>query len=296
MLYVGMDNSKILINILKSVHFRDVATIFATNNGIKVTVEDSKCIQGNAFLHSTLFRQYNIKKDILSFKINLSVLIDCLSIYGTTHQGSPVSLILVYKDYGSTLDLLMEESAVVAECKIRTMEAFEILDFDFSSSNISDKFIVKSECLREAFGELDTSSEVLEFAVLPPPAEQPRLRLTTYGLSGTIHFDLPRSSDQVEVFESATANPRVSRYRLSLLRPSTNRALALSSRISLRINDVGFLSMQFMINLPDGQVAFVEFFCVPDEDGSTEQIESNVDLDYQMNAQTVNLASHSKPS
>ncbi|VDP72677.1 unnamed protein product [Schistosoma curassoni] len=143
LIYLAMDNAKIIINILKAVHFRDLATIFATNNGIKVTVEDSKCIQGNAFLHSALFREYSVKKDIISFRTNLGVLVDCLSIFGTSVQGPSVSFILSYKTHGSALNILLEENGVVAECNIKTMEAFEILDFDFSSSNISDKFIMK---------------------------------------------------------------------------------------------------------------------------------------------------------
>ncbi|CAH8528567.1 unnamed protein product [Heterobilharzia americana] len=285
LIYMAMDNAKDIINILKAVHFRDLATIFATNNGIKVTVEDSKCIQGNAFLHSALFREYSVKKDVVSFRTNLGILIDCLSIFGTSIQGPPVSLILSYKTHGSTIDLLLEENAVVAECNIKTMEAFEILDFDFSSSNIADKFIMKSECMREAFNELDTSSEILEVAIIPPPAIQSRLRLTTYGFAGTMHFDLPRSSDQVEVFESVTASPRIARFRLSLLRPATNRALSMASRISLRINDRGFLSIQFMINISDGEVAFVEFFCVPDVD-ETDQSESPTSTNIQRDVVT----------
>ncbi|KAF5395739.1 Cell cycle checkpoint protein RAD1 [Paragonimus heterotremus] len=266
LIYLSMDNAKIIINVLKAVQFRDLATVFATANGLKVTVEDAKCIQGNAFLHAELFREYKLSKDVISFKTNINVLIDCLSIFGITSQTSSTSLVLTYKEYGSTLDLLLEENGVVAECNIKTMEAFEVLDFDFSGSSSADKIIVKSECMREAFSELDMSSEILELTLIPPPAAQPRLRFTTYGLAGTMHFDLPRSSDQVEVFELRSATPRVARYRLSLLRPATNRALSMATGISLRVNERGFLSMQHMINLVDGQAAFVEFFCVPDED------------------------------
>ncbi|CAL8093407.1 unnamed protein product [Calicophoron daubneyi] len=191
-------------------------------------------------------------------------------VYSLQSERSPTSLVLTYKEFGGTLDLLLEENGVVAECNIRTMEAFEILDFDFLNNKSSDKVILKSECMREAFNELDMTSEVLELTLLPPPATQPRIRLTTYGLAGTTHFDLPRSSDQVEVFESSSESPRVARYRLSLLRSATSRVLAMACRISLRINDRGFLSMQHMINLPDGQAAFVEFFCVPDEEEDDE--------------------------
>ncbi|TGZ69647.1 hypothetical protein CRM22_003616 [Opisthorchis felineus] len=266
LIYLTMDNAKTIISVLKAVQFRDLATVFATSNGLKVTVEDAKCIQGNAFLHSDLFREYHLGRDVISFKTNVSVVIDCLSIFGTSNQASTTSLVLTYQDFGSTLDLILEENGVVAECNIKTMEAFEILDFDFSSSTSPDKVILKSDCIREAFSELDMSSEILELGLLPAPAAQPRLRLTTYGSSGTTHFDLPRSSDQVEVFEVQPGHPRLARYRLSLLRPAINRALTLATRISIRINERGFLSMQHMINLVDGQVAFVEFFCVPDED------------------------------
>ena len=49
------------------------------------------------------------------------------------------------------------------------------------------------------------------------------------------------------------------RYKISLLKPSV-KALMLSTRISLRTDNRGFLSMQYMIKTDDGQVCFVEYF------------------------------------
>ncbi|KAL5109990.1 Cell cycle checkpoint protein RAD1 [Taenia crassiceps] len=168
---------------------------------------------------------------------------------------------------GLSLCLCLEDSGVVAECNIKTMDALEVLDFDFTSSQLISKVIIKSECVREAFSELDVTSDVLEISIIPPTLPQPRLRLTTYGFEGTTHYDFPRDSDPVEVFECSTAEPCVARYRLSLLRPSTSRALALSSRISLRMNGRGFLSLQYMIQAGStDSTSFVEFFCVPDID------------------------------
>lgn len=151
---------------------------------------------------------------------------------------------------------------MVAECNIKTMDALEVLDFDFANSQIISKVILKSDCMREAFSELDVTSDVLEVAIVPLTLPQPRLRLTTYGFSGTTHYDFPRDSDPVEVFEYSSADPYVARYRLSLLRPSTNRALALSSRVSLRMNDRGFLSLQYMIQSGNSEASasFVEFY------------------------------------
>ena len=51
------------------------AIVFASENGLKVTVEDAKCVQANAFLQTGLFQEFKIKEDHVTFKINLTVLL-----------------------------------------------------------------------------------------------------------------------------------------------------------------------------------------------------------------------------
>ena len=50
------------------------AIVFANENGLKVIVEDAKCVQANAFLETYLFLEFKIK-DHVTFKINLTVLL-----------------------------------------------------------------------------------------------------------------------------------------------------------------------------------------------------------------------------
>ncbi|MGH0152271.1 UNVERIFIED_CONTAM: hypothetical protein FKN15_075604 [Acipenser sinensis] len=52
-LIASLDNARNLSNILKAIQFKDHATFLATSNGIKVTVEDSKCLQANAFIQES---------------------------------------------------------------------------------------------------------------------------------------------------------------------------------------------------------------------------------------------------
>ena len=52
-------------------------------------------------------------------------------------------------------------------CKINTQEPEETLDFDFCSTNVINKIILQSEGLREAFSELDMTSEVLQITMSP---------------------------------------------------------------------------------------------------------------------------------
>lgn len=49
-LSASLDNARHLSSLLRAVHFQDHATCLATANGLRVTVEDAKCIQANAFI------------------------------------------------------------------------------------------------------------------------------------------------------------------------------------------------------------------------------------------------------
>lgn len=49
-LVASLDNARNVSNILKAIAFKDHAIFSATSNGLKVTVEDSKSLQANAFI------------------------------------------------------------------------------------------------------------------------------------------------------------------------------------------------------------------------------------------------------
>ncbi|XP_030322721.1 LOW QUALITY PROTEIN: cell cycle checkpoint protein RAD1 [Calypte anna] len=135
-----------------------------------------------------------------------------------------------------------------------TLERFKVVN----------KIILQSGGLREAFAELDMSSEVLQIAMSP---EKPYFRywrvILNFGNAGSAHLDYPRDSDLMEAFHCNQT--QTCRYKISLLKPST-KALALSCKVSIRTDGQGFLSLQYMIRNEDGQICFVEYYCCPDED------------------------------
>ena len=71
----------------------------------------------------------------------------------------------------------------------------------------------------------------------------------------------PHESDSFHLYSQAQSN----RYKTSLMKPAT-RALSASSKVSVRTDPRGFLSMQYMVLNEDGQVCFVEYLCTPDEE------------------------------
>ena len=76
----------------------------------------------------------------------------------------------------------LEEAGVLTDCSIQTQEANETLDFDFCSANVVNKIIMSAEGLREAFAELDMTSDSLEILLSP---SSPYFRLSTFGYAGT---------------------------------------------------------------------------------------------------------------
>ncbi|CAH3199353.1 unnamed protein product [Porites evermanni] len=76
----------------------------------------------------------------------------------------------------------------------------------------------------------------------------------------------------VESFECQQTQTNRHVNNLYLLKPST-KALQLSSKISIRMDNRGFLSLQYMIVNEDGQVCFVEYLCAPDEEVDEEEEE-----------------------
>ncbi|RXM91218.1 Cell cycle checkpoint protein RAD1 [Acipenser ruthenus] len=182
------------------------------------------------------------------FRVNLAVLLDCLTIFGgSAVPGVTTALKMCYNGYGYPLTLFLEEGGVVTVCKINTQEPEETLDFDFCSTNVINKVILQSDSLREAFSELDMTSEVLQITMSP---DKPYFRLSTFGNSGSAHCDYPKDSDMMEVFQcTQTQTNRSVQWLLIFLHP-----------------------LKYMVRNDDGQICFIEYFCCPDEEvGEQEQ-------------------------
>ena len=250
---------------------REQSTWFISKNGIKVTVEDAKCVQSNAFIKSDIFTEFDLKpgrgdeedSDDLSFSINLNVVIECLNMFGGVGSGENLGaspyLKMCYGGYGHPFILLLEEQGVINDSQIRTREAEECLDFNFANASIASKIILNSDYFKEVFSELDTSSEYIEFIVSPTDQYY---QIKTSGPAGDCSVSVPSSSDMVELFNSSTLTR--AKYKLALLKHGI-KPLSLSEKVSIRMDDRDFLCLQYMVRTDKGP-AFLEFYCAPEEE------------------------------
>ncbi|KAJ3051060.1 ssDNA endodeoxyribonuclease [Rhizophlyctis rosea] len=227
------------------------------------------------------------------FSVNITTLVDCLTIFGgptsSSHHSSggdpdssrddftqssrwrsygrgmgsgdehPVPLRMTCDPDGSNFELMLETNSIVTQCRVSTYDPDEMLDLQsvFAEERTVCKVIMKSTWLKSAFSEIDTTATSISLLLSPHP---PFFRLSASGLAGEAEMDYPKDTDVLESFQCYdTINYS---YKFSLIHPCL-KALAASSKTSIRVNDVGVLSMQFMINLNSKDVTFIEFLICP---------------------------------
>jgi cell cycle checkpoint protein len=78
----------------------------------------------------------------------------------------------------------LEDNGVITECNINTLEAEEIVNFDFDFDTVVNKIIMKSECLREIISDIDVTNELIEIIIC---AEKEFIRFSSFGLIGDLH-------------------------------------------------------------------------------------------------------------
>lgn len=216
-------------------------------------------MQGNAFLQESLWQDYQYKKmEEETFTINLSVLLDCLNIYGgsLSHQTSP-SVQIAYRGYGTPFLVMLEENDVLTDCALRTLEAEHVTTYNIRSAEIVSKIVMKSDSLRDAFNELDWSNNSCSWFLAN---EAPYFRLATDGSESSCQVDFPKDSQVFELFESV--KPAEFYYKLKHLQPCV-KSLSYAKKTQIRVNSEGLLSMQHMIVHEDGNTSFIDFYILP---------------------------------
>eukprot|EP00794_Sanderia_malayensis_P014016 gene14017-15474_t len=212
-LVAKMDNARNLTNLLKAIHFKDIATVYLSENGLKITVEDSKYVQASAFVQVQMFQEYSFTEEEGTFQINLAVMLECLNIFGSSKDsGTSTALKMCYAGHGSPLKLmLVEDAGILTDCSIKTQDTSEVLDFDFQGDEVENKIIMKSIALKDTFAELDMTSDAIQIMMSP---DAPFFRISTFGYCGSSHTDFPKDSDLFELFEcnqTQTNNARLTR-------------------------------------------------------------------------------------
>ncbi|XP_028026813.1 cell cycle checkpoint protein RAD1 isoform X2 [Bombyx mandarina] len=254
----SMDSGKTLCSLLKAIQFQESAVFCALPEGLKLTVEEGKCVQASAYIPADNFTEYHVRDDVdVIFKISLAVLAECLNIFGS---GEEASLKMYYKCEGSPLLLVLQPQSfrnVMTDCEIWSQTPDSMLELRSPEETDVAKLVVRAGALLAVLGDVERSADVLELRLQPEP---PHFTIVTYGMQDRSCIEVPECSDTLQSF--SCERELTLKYQLHHLRLCM-KALAISNKVVLRCSSTGLLLLQLKLERDDNKHMFSEFYIVP---------------------------------
>ncbi|CDF35520.1 cell cycle checkpoint protein RAD1 [Chondrus crispus] len=306
-LYGRLDSVKPLIDALSCIYSpahkgQDVTmTSHETHGGIRFTVEEAGCLLASVILPRRAFVEFRCGDASVRLRLNLSLLIDCLNIFGSSSaERFSAAVQIRYAGAGAPLVVRLRDGEADSVCELNTLDCDEgdDTDFRFHAHDMVNMAVVDSDALRDAMAELDYGgATTAELRMAPEP---PRFRLSspawTVGLLGargaeeeeeaavcTVVLADPtdRRTDTFQAFQSRRM--QTASYKLEHLGRCV-KALGLSESCKVEMNAMGMVSI--MCRMRGGEDGgggvldrcFVEFVVVAqeieeDEDGDRDEDE-----------------------
>jgi cell cycle checkpoint protein len=182
---------------------------------------------------------------------------ECLTIYSGAHQSGFTTVLVLYRGEGESLELCLEEGGVQTTCRLRTYDADELCPFDIARHQPINKIIITGDQLKEAFSEMDWSSEYVQIWLSPS-----EFRLSSDGQQGACEIEYPAGN--LDLFEEFFCPSTLhNMFKIALLIPAV-KSLNVAAKTQLRMNALGLLNMRHMIRLENNKMAFTEFNIVSD--------------------------------
>ncbi|ROT35011.1 DNA repair exonuclease rad1 [Sodiomyces alkalinus F11] len=296
-----------LYQLLRCVNFTNKIHVLITEEGIRFSADLSRVMQGTASLDKKLFASYHLnlgesddessQPDLPSFQINLPALLETLQIFGAVDVATRAqkaeqdpyrsnlrnyrpdafsnqalgiggTCCLQLAEEGAPLSIIIEESGVKTVANLTTYVPEIPEDIPFDRDELAYKIIMQSRYLLDGLAELSPNGP--KRLTITTSRGPPYLTLAGNGDLGTTVVDFAKGR---ELLETLSVQERwVQTYKFDLIKSSTE-AMRIASKISLRGDRQGVLSLQFMVEVEGGGVSFLDFRFVPfishedDEDG-----------------------------
>lgn len=231
---------------------QDVTITQHSQGGLRFTVEETGALLASVILPSTVFGEFHCNQSSLCIRLNLSLLLDCLNVFGGDRAASAH---VWYNGEGFPLMLRLRDDDADTVCELSTLcDEGQATDFQFHAHRVPNVAIVDSVALRDAISELDyCGATTAELRMAPVP---PRFRMLSpaRSVASDLHNDIAadalcvveladptdRATDTFQSFQSARMQCGV--YPLVHLRRCA-KALALSESCQVQMNDMGMLSI-----------------------------------------------------
>jgi cell cycle checkpoint protein len=165
---------------------------------------------------------------------------------------------LSYAHEGAPFCLTLSEGQVTTTCSLSTFAPEDLDEIPLERDKLSTKIILRSSRLHDAIMELESTNPSRLTITASPKA--PFFLISSAGPLGSTSIEFSRDPGLLETFE--VGHKTSNTYRYALIKLAT-RAMAMASKVSVRCDWQGVLSLQFMIEIEGGEVSFVDFRFVP---------------------------------
>jgi len=183
---------------------------------------------------------------------------------------------LSYEAIGSPLSIVLEEARVTTTCNLNTYEPEVPEEIPFQRDQVRVKIIMQARWLFDAISELSSTSPTrLEIVAFP---SAPYFSLSATGPLGSASIEFAKGRDLLETF---TVSRRWSQsYKFEMIK-AASEAMRLASKVSVRGDEQGVLSLQFMVEVEGGGTSFVDFRFIPfvEEEDENEGVGDEDDED-----------------
>lgn len=178
-----------------------------------------------------------------------------------------------YAGQGSPFSIILEEAGVTTTCNLNTYEPESPEEIPFQRDAMEVKVIMQARWLFDAISEL-TSTSPSRLDITASPAK-PYLSLSATGPLGSASVDFAKGKELLETF--SIKKKWTQSYRFDMIK-AASEAMRLASKVSLRGDEQGVLSLQFMVEIEGGGVSFVDFKFVPFVRGEDDEDEEEHEL------------------
>ncbi|CAD6501479.1 BgTH12-01731 [Blumeria graminis f. sp. triticale] len=301
-----------LFQLLKCIRFATKVHIQISSEGLRFAVEESRVMQGIVFLDRALFTSYSYlhpecesnsevpeeTSELPNFQISLPALLETLQMFGVADQfssrfsksdneyksnirpgrpnafsiqslGMPAICRLSYEKHGSPLNIVIEESNIVTTCHLNTYQPEFSDEIPFQRDAILIKIIMQARWLFDAISEISSTSPT-QLEIKASPAS-PYLSFSATGDIGSASVEFSNGRDLLETY--VVSDYWSQSYNFEMIKSATE-AMKLASKVSIRGDEQGVLSLQFMVEVEGSGISYIDFRFIPlisgeDLDGET---------------------------
>lgn len=285
-----------LYQLLKCINFAPRVHVQITEDGVRFAADHARVMQGVAFLDKALFSSYTVNlpgqdgeepRDLPNFQIPLSSVLEVLQIFGAVDTASRAqksdqdtyrsnlrnyrpdafsnqtlgisgTCTLLYAEEGDPFKITIEESGVKTTASLTTYLPETPEDIPFDRNDLSFKIIMQSRSLLDCLAEISPTAPIK--LTITTTKTSPYLSLAGVGDLGSSAVDFARGKDLLETFSIQDRWQQT--YKFDFIKNSTE-AMRIATKVSLRGDSQGVLSLQFMVDIEGGKKSFLDFRFVP---------------------------------